>query len=113
MKTLYNRIYLIILVNIAFELSSQSFDQNFIHTRSYIGTGNEYIETIQYFDGWASCSDSSKRNYPYRKRLDNTLTEYDGVGREQYNWLPKTNSGNGAFMDAVSFKSKSEPFYNR
>ncbi|MEA4986247.1 MAG: hypothetical protein VB105_12435, partial [Paludibacter sp.] len=46
------KIYLFTIIVLFWQQGfSQSSDQNYIRTRTFIKTGNEYMDQIQYYDG--------------------------------------------------------------
>lgn len=101
-----------ILVLIVFSISgfSQSQDQNYFKTTTYINEGNDSIETIQYFDGLGRPVQTLQKGITPQKFDLATFTEYDGVGREWKNHLPVIGSGNGTYVPLSSFSSS--PIYN-
>ncbi|VBB45388.1 conserved exported hypothetical protein [uncultured Paludibacter sp.] len=110
----------ILVSTIAIQSFAQSADQNYIKTvaptiavtdASNLTT-SQSLQTIQYFDGLGRPVETIQKNItPLGKDLV-TLTEYDGVGREQFQWLPKIMNGSGAFVDPTTFKNTVEPLYN-
>ena len=69
------------------------------------------IQTIAYFDGLGRPIQTVQRGITPSQHDLVTLTEYDGAGREWKQWLPKSNAGNGAFVETNTFKGISQTEY--
>ena len=118
MKHLF--ISIIIVFGGVSNIIAQSTGQNYIlsitpNTKvlsaSTLNTTNSTTQ-IQYLDGLGRPVETVQKGItPTGKDLV-TLTEYDEMGREWKQWLPKTNSGNGSFVEPTTFINLQESLYN-
>lgn len=68
---------------------------------------NESLQTVQYFDGLGRPIQTVQRGITPTMQDLATLTEYDGAGRENIQWLPVPIAGNnGAYVDSAVFKTE-------
>jgi len=83
-----------------------------VATSDVSGLGvNESLQTIAYFDGLGRPIQTVQRGITPTKQDLATLTEYDGAGREQFQWLPKSHNGSGAFVEPTAFKGITQTEY--
>ena len=83
-----------------------------VATSDVSGLGvNESLQTVQYFDGLGRSIQTVQRGITPTKQDLATLTEYDGAGREQFQWLPKSHNGSGAFVVPTVFKGITQTEY--
>lgn len=69
--------------------------ENYIRTKTYTNdAGSRYLDQIQYFDGLGRPVQSVQRVFTPSGDDLATLQEYDGVGREEFTWLPGAVKGN-------------------
>ncbi|MPM25074.1 hypothetical protein SDC9_71564 [bioreactor metagenome] len=108
------KIYLFTIIVLFWQQGfSQSSDQNYIRTRTFIKTGNEYMDQIQYYDGLGRLSQTVQVGASPLNGADLvSIVQYDGIGREHKNWLPVPLSTNaGQFVDTATFKSNAVSVY--
>ncbi len=108
------KIYLFTIIVLFWQQGfSQSSDQNYIRTRTFIKTGNEYMDQIQYYDGLGRLSQTVQVGASPLNGADLvSIVQYDGIGREHKNWLPVPLSTNaGQFVDTTTFKSNAVSVY--
>jgi len=68
---------------------------------------NNSNSIIQYFDGLGRPIQTVQRGITPTMQDLATLTEYDGAGRENIQWLPVPIAGNnGAYVDLAAFKTE-------
>ncbi len=105
MKTKY---YIKILLAILFvslvrinKIHSQSVDQNYIKTRTYLtNSGGVYLDVIQYYNGLGLPIETVQKGVTPSKDDLVSYQEYDRLGRESNKWLPTVFSfNNGGFVD--------------
>jgi RHS repeat-associated protein len=83
-----------------------------VATSDVSGLGvNESLQSVQYFDGLGRPIQTVQRGITPSKQDLATLTEYDGAGREQFQWLPKSHNGSGAFVEPTAFKGITQAEY--
>ncbi|WP_321439182.1 DUF6443 domain-containing protein [uncultured Bacteroides sp.] len=101
-------------MGIVLNVNSQSSNQNYIKTSTYIKTGAEFIDEIQYFDGLGRPVEAVQKEITPSNNDLVTYTEYDVAGREYCHWLPVVSKqdNNGLYVDTNTFKSESSNFYD-
>lgn len=108
-------IYLFGLLFISAMTNAQTTTENYISTRTYTkDDASTYLEQIQYFDGLGRPIETIQKGITPSGADLVSLTEYDGVGREEKQWLPIIISGNaGAYVDKINITGGSpKSYYN-
>ena len=81
-------------------------------SRINIADEAEALISIQYFDGLGRPVQAIQKGITPERNDLVRLTEYDGVGREEYQWLPSPVAvNNGAFVTPDNYKSNAQSAY--
>ncbi|MCD7972133.1 MAG: DUF6443 domain-containing protein [Candidatus Azobacteroides sp.] len=86
----------------------QTSTQNYIRTRTMTSeTGNEYMETIRYFDGLGRPVQEVMTGFTPGNTDLVTMVEYDMAGREYKSWLPmNASTTSGIYRSPADMKTR-------
>lgn len=106
-------LYTFSLIFVAVLVNAQTTTENYIRTRTYTkDDASTYLEQIQYFDGLGRPVEIIQKGITPLGADLVSLTEYDGIGREEKQWLPIVIAGNaGAYVNPVSITGASPKSY--
>ncbi len=108
-------LYILLAWTCAVYSFAQSATENYIATKTYTKNDNTTgITQIQYFDGLGRPIETVQKGITPSGADLVSLTEYDGVGREEKQWLPIIISGNsGAYVAKTNLTGGSpKSYYN-
>ncbi len=110
-RTILLLINIFILANIVY---SQSRNQNYVYTKTYLGKGKtEAIHQIDYLDGLGRSIQSVQKQITFSGADLASFQQYDASGKKKESWLPVVaeSTNDGSFISIGEFHNLSNKTY--